>query len=115
MYKYLIIAFMLFNFIFGIPAFAHAPSDILLDFDAANKIITVAVTHSIENQKGHFIKEIKVKLNDNTITIQRFLSQTNQNAQVVSYVVIDAKSKDTVEVAVTCSTGEALNKVFRIE
>jgi len=100
---------ILVNVIFGVLlisgiALAHPPSAINATYNQDSKILTVKVLHSISNPTGdHIIKEVKVKLNGRDMIIQNFLSQASTNEQDTQYLLIDAKSGDTIEVYALCS------------
>ena len=96
----IIIGFILFS---GV-AFAHPPSTINTTFDQDTKILTVQALHNVPNPTGdHYIEEIKVKLNGKDMVLQYFLTQTSSGIQEAQYLLIDAKSGDTIEVYALCN------------
>lgn len=96
----LVIGFILFS---GV-AFAHPPSTINATFDQDTKILTVQVLHNVPNPTGdHYIQEIKVKLNGKDMILQYFLTQASSGVQNAQYLLIDAKSGDTIEVYALCN------------
>jgi len=82
---------------------AHGASDVDLSFDEENSILTITVEHSVKDPASHYIDEIIVELNGEEIIKQSFSKQTDDNYQVVSYVIIDAKAGDEIEAITNCS------------
>ncbi|MGC9315740.1 MAG: hypothetical protein ACP5G4_08990 [bacterium] len=82
---------------------AHGASDVELNFDEENSILTVTVEHSVSDPTSHYIDEIVVELNGEEIIKQTFNKQTDGDFQLVSYVIIDAKAGDEIEVISNCS------------
>jgi len=115
MKKFSIIIFILFLFLYSLPALAHPPQDIIFNYDAKIKILSVGILHSVENPNNHFIKEIKIKVNGKDWIVQDFLSQTTPDAQAVSYAQVELKKGDIVEVLAVCSKSGQLSKKFEIE
>jgi len=95
--------------------FAHQPEDMVVAYDAKNQVFSVGVIHFTDTKPKHFIKEIKIKLNGKEIITQAFLGQPDPKVQAVSYVITDAKNKDTLEIVAVCSNGQSLKRTFKVE
>lgn len=115
MKKIVAVIFLLAFLIFNTLAFAHPATDIIFNFNAQNKMLSLAVAHAVENPGSHFIKKIIVKRNGKEWIIQNFLSQYNAVAQAVGYVAVDLKKGDTIEILAVCNKGGELKKEFKIE
>lgn len=96
-------------------AFAHQAEDMVVAYDEKNKVVSIGVIHLTDNPEKHFIKEVTVKLNGKEIIRQAFLGQQDPKVQAVSYVIEDAKDKDTIEVVATCSDKSPLKRTFKVE
>lgn len=87
----------------AVAAFGHSASEVDLIFDTESKILTIEAKHSVKDAEDHYIDEIVVELNGEEIITQVFKKQTNNDAQIVSYVIIDAEEGDEIEVITNCS------------
>ena len=115
MKKYLIIAFSLLFLLVSSLAFAHPPADVIFNYDAKGKILSIGVAHSVKDSKKHFIKEINIKVNGKDWITQDFLSQTNLDVQAASYAQVDLKKGDIIEVLAVCNQSGQLKKKFEIK
>ena len=88
---------------FACAAVAHPPKDIKLTFDQKSKVLSVNANHDVKNPTAHYIKEVKVYLDGKEIISQKMSSQTDEQSQVVRYVVIDAKPGSILKVEADCS------------
>lgn len=115
MKKNFIIFLGLFFIVLSSPAFAHSPTDIIFNYDARTKILSVGVAHSVEDAQKHFIKEITIKVNGKEGIEQQFASQVNINVQAASYAQVDLKKGDIIEVLAVCNKSGQLKKKFEIK
>jgi desulfoferrodoxin (superoxide reductase-like protein) len=115
MKKYLIITFGLLFLVVNSIAFAHPPTEIIFNYDAKVKILSIGVAHAVKDYKKHFIKEINIKVNGKGWITQNFLSQTNLDAQAASYAQVDLKKGDVIEVLAVCNLSGQLKKKFQIK
>jgi len=88
---------------FACAAVAHPPKDIKLAFDQKSKVLSVKAIHDVKDPTSHYIKEVKVYLNDKEIISQEMSSQTDKQSQVVRYVIIDAKPGSILKVEADCN------------
>jgi desulfoferrodoxin (superoxide reductase-like protein) len=115
MKKKLIIAAAVFFLMSGSFVFAHPPTDIIFNYGAKNKILSVGVAHTVKNSQKHFIKEITIKVNGKDWITQDFLSQTNLDVQATSYAQVDLKKGDVIEVLAVCNQGGDLKNTFKVQ
>jgi hypothetical protein len=115
MKKKLIIAAAVLFLMSGSLVFAHPPTDIIFNYDAKNKILSVGVAHTVKNLQKHFIKEITIKVNGKDWISQDFVSQATLDVQAASYAQVDLKKGDVIEVLAVCNQGGELKKTFKIQ
>ena len=94
-------------------AFAHPPSDIVITFDPATKILKAVISHNVSNPEKHFIKKVDVGLNGKEIIEHRISKQDNNTAQTVIYLIPDVKSGDSLSVEAYCSVSGKLEKEIK--
>lgn len=82
---------------------AHPPSKVDLDFNRETGILTVTAIHPVEDRTEHFIYLIEVKVNDENMVVQHFLSQLYAEKQVVPFFMHDLKAGDKLEVTAHCN------------
>jgi hypothetical protein len=89
---------------------ADPAKDIIMQFDDASKKLTISVIHGSKNPQMHFIEAADVFLNGKKIVHQSMKSQTDNQQQGISYVVIDAKPGDEITVDSECNIMGRLKK-----
>lgn len=96
---------LLIMFVVPLKVVAHAPKDIIMEFDTTTKVLKIKAVHPVQpaNLSKHFIAYIKVSLDKNVAVEQNFQSQTNSEGQEVSYTLIDAKNGTKITVEAKCS------------
>jgi desulfoferrodoxin (superoxide reductase-like protein) len=118
-FKTFVIGILICLFIIGssITVFAHPPKDIAIEFNKETKTLKITVTHPVNPQtiKEHFIKDIKVYLNDEMVIQQTFKSQSSANTQDVSYTLIDAEKGNKIKVEAQCCIMGSLDKTISIQ
>jgi desulfoferrodoxin (superoxide reductase-like protein) len=89
----------------------------MIDFNKETKTLKISVSHPVKDTdvKKHFIKEIKIYLNDEMVIQQTFKSQSSANAQEVSYVLIDAEKGNKIKVEAQCCIIGSLDKTITIQ
>jgi hypothetical protein len=95
------------------PAAAHAPSDIQLSYDDATQQLSVTITHVVDNPQTHYIRNVKVKVNDVVSVDMDYKSQPTADTFTYLYN-IPLKRGDTIRVTATCIQGPSLTKVMDI-
>jgi len=96
---------LLLIIVLGITVFlsAHPADDIKLNFDLAEKILTVTIYHSVKDAEKHFIEIITVKINKKEIITQKLEKQNNLKETTAIYKIIDAKAGDKIIVVTKCN------------
>jgi len=96
-------------------AVAHPASEIIAEFDLETHTLTIELPHSVKSADKHFIDEIEIKLNGDVIITQKFMSQTNEEMQKASYVIVDAKVSDEIEIKANCNKFGKKKETIEIE
>ena len=97
--RLLIIALLLM----AMPLVAHSPKTVDLDYDVDTGVLSVEITHSVNNATKHYINKVTVELNGKTIIEQTFRSQLDEEKQQVLYKIVDAKEGDKLSVTARCN------------
>jgi len=106
---------ILFILLVAVPtAYAHPPSNILLNFDSKTKILQAVITHNTSNPLNHYIKKVGVGLNGKEIIEQSISGQDNFESQTVSYLIPDIKDGDVLSVEGSCSVSGKLKKEIKV-
>jgi hypothetical protein len=95
------------------PAAAHTPSDIQLSYNDAAKELTVVITHPVPDPQSHYIRNVKVKVNDVVSVDMDYKSQPSQDSVTYTYS-LPLNPGDTIRVTATCSQGPSLTKTMDI-
>lgn len=97
----------------AVPAAAHSPSDIQLSYNDAAKELTVVITHPVPDPQSHYIRNVKVKVNDVVSVDKDYTSQPSGDS--VTYIYsLPLNKGDTIRVTATCNQGPSLTKVMDI-
>ncbi len=87
--------------------FAHAPSEITLNYDANTKMLSINVVHMIKSTQipdpmKHFIKEITVTVNGKDVIVENIAFQQSDNGEKAS-LLLNVNANDKVSVKAVCS------------
>ena len=96
-------------------AFAHPPQDIIIRFDLQSKVLQAIIVHNVSNPENHYIKKVDVGLNGEQIIEQKISRQDNNETQIVTYLIPDAKAGDVISVEGYCSINGSLKKEIKAE
>ncbi len=94
-------------------AYAHPPSDIIITFDPATKILQAVIIHNVNNPESHYISKVDIGLNGKEIIEHKISRQDNNTNQTVTYLIPDAKSGDVLSVEAYCSISGKLQKEIK--
>ncbi|MEI6631285.1 MAG: hypothetical protein WCL25_01565 [bacterium] len=97
-------------FAIGSLALAHPPSDIIITYDPATKILKAVIMHQVGNPQAHFINKVDVSLSGKEIITQHISRQDNNNSQAVSFLIPDALGPGKLSVEAYCSISGKLEK-----
>ncbi len=95
--------------------YAHPPSDIKIEYSRESRMMTVIVTHPVNNPEKHFINKIEVLLNGKEIIEHKISKQDNEKYQFSGYMVTDAKPGDVITVEAYCSVSGKLRKEIKVK
>jgi hypothetical protein len=93
----------------------HPAKGIEMQFDAAQGLLTVTVSHDVKDAAKHYIKTIVVELNGRKIIEQDFSRQVDNQVQEAVYRIIDAAVGDQLQVIATCSIAGTKKQVLKVE
>src|SRR4030042_2145307 len=106
-----ILAFLVIAVCAGIvilPAAAHAPSEMSISYNEYSKVLNVTITHQVPNPQAHYVKEVHVILNGNTVHDVHYTSQPSPDTFTYTYPLLPAPG-DTIEVTASCSIAGSIN------
>lgn len=86
-----------------LPLLAHAPKGVELEFDSETAVLSVLVTHGVNDASRHYISKLIVDLNGKKIVEQKFRSQVDGEEQRVHYSIHDAREGDKIKVTAFCN------------
>jgi desulfoferrodoxin (superoxide reductase-like protein) len=89
--------------LFVVPLVAHSPKSPELEYDVETGVLSVSITHSVNDASKHYVNKVVVELNGKKIIEQKFRSQTDEEEQQVVYSIIDAKEGDKISVTAFCN------------
>jgi len=105
---------ILFLFIATI-AYAHPPSDIIITYDAANRILHAVIIHNVSNPANHYINKVDIGINGKEVIEHVISKQDNNTSQTVSYLIPDVKAGDKLSVEAYCSISGKLEKEIQVK
>jgi hypothetical protein len=97
-----------------VPSFAHAPSDMSLDYDAESDEIMVMVSHSSGNPSAHYVDRLEIAVNGD-LMINEMPESQNNPALVVSTEDWGLKSGDVVSARAFCNRGGDITREMIVE
>lgn len=96
-------------------AYAHPPSDIKIEHNTQSRMLTVIVTHPVNNADSHFINKIKVFLNGEETLVHKISKQDNEKYQFAGYLIPGSIPGDTISVEAYCSVSGKLKKEIKVK
>jgi hypothetical protein len=94
-------------------ALAHAPSDIDLNFNAGTRVLSVTITHQVDDPATHYVKEVKIRQGDTTFSETEYTSQPSPDTFTYSYP-IPADVTGIIEVKAECNINGEKTKALAI-
>lgn len=85
------------------PLLAHPPKSVDLDYDAETGILSVEVTHGVNDASKHYINKVVVELNGKKHVEQYFKRQADGVKQHAIYKMIDVDEGDVIAVIAYCN------------
>ena len=95
-------------------AYAHPPSAINLVYNGNKQEFILTINHRVSG-KGHFIKQISVKLNGEEIQSKTFRFQNNKRIVRFSFPEPEYEKGDILTVEVICNRTGPVTKDFPID
>lgn len=92
----------------AVPAGAHPPLDIALEYDHENQTLHVEMEHIVRNMKDHYIRKTLITKNNGTPIEEYSRRQTTPTSYVMD-VPLPAKTGDQITVEAFCSEGGSLS------
>ncbi|MHA1453054.1 MAG: hypothetical protein ACTSRD_09355 [Promethearchaeota archaeon] len=98
---------LMFLTIIGLTSFsgtvtAHSPDYMKISYNQYNSILTVNITHTVEDETTHYIEGVKICLQEDVHKIVNYTSQpTNDTFQY--HYEIEAVKGDKIKVAAYCN------------
>jgi desulfoferrodoxin (superoxide reductase-like protein) len=91
-------------------AYAHPPSDIIITYDPASKVMTAVIKHNVSNPAKHYIRKVDFSVNGKEVATLKFTRQDNNLTQTVKYTFKGAKPGDRLYVEAHCNIFGKLEK-----
>jgi hypothetical protein len=113
--KKVIVSLLGFLFLIAPAAFAHPPTNIVINFDQTTQQLTAVVTHPVTDVTRHYIKKVDIAVNGKEITTLKFTQQDNTTTQPVSYQMKDIRPGDVIEIEGYCSIQGKLAREMKVK
>lgn len=114
LYRFFIITTVgLAGLLIVVPAAATPPSAMSISFDSTTHNLTVTITHATLDPTTHYIKDVKVNINGQTVNDYRYTSQPTPDTFTYVYTLMP-KRGDTIEVTATCSLAGSATRELTI-
>ena len=84
------------------PSYATAPKSVDLIYDMNTQTLSVTINHYTLSAGMHYIKNVEIKKNGTTISINKYSTQPKSSIFTYTYNIPAAKG-DVFEVTATCS------------
>ena len=86
----------------ALPAMAHSPAGVNLDYDSQNQTLNVTTTHMVSNPSGHYVMKIVVEKNGTQVLTSEYKSQPASTTFSYDYP-INATRGDVLKATAYCS------------
>jgi len=112
--NYIIIGMLLLSTIFlALPAIAHPPQDMVLDYDLETSELSVTITHETPAPTIHYIYKVDIDLNDELIISEEYDSQPTNDIFTYVYVV-EAEIGDEITVTSYCNIQGSITRSITV-
>jgi len=92
-------------------AAAHAPTDMSISYNELSKELNVTITHRVPNPQAHYVQEVHVAINGNTINDVHYTSQPAPDTFTYTYPLLPVPG-DSIEVTASCSIAGSISRVM---
>lgn len=96
----LMLAIFVLFFVASSAAFANAPKEVKLDYDASKQTLQAAITHT-PFSPGHYVEKVEFKKNGQVVAVQEFKAQSAETFTCA--VKVPVEPGDVLEVKAYCS------------
>jgi desulfoferrodoxin (superoxide reductase-like protein) len=86
-----------------VPLHAHPPKSVELDFDFDSRILTVKVTHNVNDATKHYVNKIVVEVDGNEKIVQTSTRQMDNQGHQATYKIVDVEQGDKISVTAYCN------------
>ncbi len=93
------------------PAAATPPSAMSVSYQEIAKELSVTITHQTANPQVHYIKEVLITINGNTVTDAAYTSQPTRDTFTYTYPIV-TRPGDEITVTATCVLGGSLSRTL---
>ena len=101
--KNLIICVMLVSIVvWSTTAMAHPPIDMNLEYNLDESILSVTIVHETPAPTVHYVKQVKIELNDEIIIDEQYTSQPTTSEFTYEYTIV-ANVGDSIKVTSYCN------------
>ncbi|HPT18571.1 MAG TPA: PQQ-dependent sugar dehydrogenase [Methanothrix sp.] len=97
-----ILLILLVQLLLLLPAAAHPPSQVSLNYDSANQSLQVTTTHTVSNPSGHYVFKVDVLKNGEMVLTKEYTSQPTGSTFTYDYPV-NATAGDVLKATAYCS------------
>jgi desulfoferrodoxin (superoxide reductase-like protein) len=92
---------------------AHSPSDMNLSYNTNIKELEVSITHQVADPDTHYVFNITIKINDETIQTEDYSSQPGSSFTYL-YEDFIATEDDKIEVTAQCNLGGSITETLTV-
>lgn len=102
--SYIVCLFLVFPALalLPVPARAHGPGDVTLQYNADAQTLTVAISHGVSNPEKHYVKTVTITKNGQTAATHTYTSQPEGTSFTYTYP-LEAKKGDVLKVTADCN------------
>ena len=93
---------------------AHPPSSIELNYDQAERVLEVTISHSVGNRSRHYVERVVVTRNGETVLEKNYSEQEGRSEFTYRYSLA-AKNGDTFSVNAKCNRFGDLTESLTVE
>jgi len=92
---------------------AHPPSDVSIDYDIADEELTVSITHSVGDPQSHYIYNVVVEVDGDTVIDQDYQEQPDDTNFQYTYDLV-AGPGSVIEVTAYCNQAGSGSDTFEV-
>ena len=106
----------IFLFLFFLPLVvgAHAPKDIIMEYDPEFKELRLSLGHEVLDPKNHYIYKAVISINGKVVFTDNFFEQLNKYVADITYYLPMAKKNDKIWMEFYCIQGGGISQKLDI-